>query len=207
MKLILIGAGGHSKVVQDIIAENKDLKLHAILDDSLYETVEVDDVIYSSTRMLDSLQQEDYKYCIAIGSNHIRKKIFEKLSIPMNQYITLIHPSAVISKTAKIGNGTVVMPNVVINADSVIGNQTIINTGSIVEHDNLLKDYVHVSPSATLTGTVSVGEGTHIGAGAVVIPGKRIGSWSTIGAGGVVIDNITDNITVVGTPAKPYRKL
>ena len=203
-KLILIGAGGHSKVIQDIIAENKDLMLYAILDDSFNETVEVEGVFYSSTRLLDSLRHEDYKYCIAIGSNHIRKKLFEKLCIPMNQYITLIHPSAVISKTAKIGNGTVVMPNVVINADCVIGNQTIINTGSIVEHDNILEDYVHVSPNVTLTGTVFVGEGTHIGAGAVVIPGKRIGSWSIIGAGGVVIDNITDNITVVGTPAKPY---
>ena len=201
-KLILIGAGGHSKVIQDIVAENKHLKLYAILDDSLNDTVEIDGVIYSSTRLLDSLRKEDYKYCIAIGSNHIRKKLFEKLCIPMKQYITLIHPSAVISKTAKIGHGTVVMPNAVINADSVIGNHSIINTASIVEHENVLEDYVHVSPNSTLTGTVSVGEGAHVGAGATVIPGKRIGSWSIIGAGAVVINNITDSITVVGTPAK-----
>lgn len=204
-KLIIIGAGGHSKVIQDIVAGNKDLKLHAILDDSINETFKNKGVIYSNTRYLESLQEEDYNYCLAIGSNHIRKKLYQKFRISIDKYVTLIHPSAVISKTAQIGNGTVVMPRVVINADTIIGNHSIINTGSIIEHDNVLEDYVHISPNATLTGTVSVGQGSHVGAGAIVIPGKHIGSWSIVGAGSVVINNIKDNMTVVGSPAKPIR--
>lgn len=201
-KLILVGAGGHSEVVQDIVAANGNLDLYAIVDDAFNETVETDGIIHANTNLIEKLDINDYEFCIAIGNNHVRKKLYEKFNIPVDKYVTLIHPSAVISKSAKIGYGTVVMPNAVINADTVTGNHCIVNTNAVVEHDNVLADYVHVSPSATLAGTVSVGEGTHIGAGAVVIPGKNVGKWSVVGAGAVVIRNISENVTAVGNPAR-----
>lgn len=201
-KLILIGDGGHSKVIKDIVAEMKEIELFAILDDSYNSIIERNGVIYSNTRYLESINKKDYVYCLAIGSNNIRKRLYNKFNIPINYYVTLIHPSAVISRSATIGHGTVVMPNAVINADAEIGNHCIINTGSIIEHDNKLADYVHISPNATLSGTVSVGEGTHIGSAAVVVPGKKIGSWSIIGAGTVIIDDIEDKVTAVGVPGK-----
>ncbi|WP_188454966.1 acetyltransferase [Virgibacillus oceani] len=204
-KLILIGAGGHSKVIKDIVALEMEMDLYAIVDDAIDQTEKLDKIIYANTSLLDSLNLKEYKFCIAIGNNYVRKKLFKKFSIPIEQYVTLIHPSAVISKGAKIGYGTVVMPNVVINADTTIGNHCIVNTNSVVEHDNILSDFVHVSPSATLSGVVSVGEGTHIGAGAVVIPVMNIGSWNTVGAGAVVVGDLDDNVTAVGVPAKVIK--
>ncbi|AXI10461.1 acetyltransferase [Oceanobacillus zhaokaii] len=204
-KLVLIGAGGHSKVIQDIVAENRDIELYAIVDDAFTKTVKKEGIIQGNTSLLDTLQKEEFQYCLAIGNNRIRKKLFEKFCIPIEQYATLIHSSAVISKSAVVGNGTVIMPNVVVNGDSVIGNHSILNTGSVVEHDNVLGNYVHLSPNATLAGTVSIYEGTHIGAGAVVIPGMHIGRWSVIGAGGVVVADVEDNVTVVGVPARKLK--
>lgn len=203
-KLILIGAGGHSKVIQDIAASNG-LKLYAIVDDAFEEIKKEKGIIYANPSFLDDLDStelQDYKFCISVGNNVLRKTLFERLRIPLGQYAVLIHPSAVLSSSAKIGFGTVVMPNAVINADTVIGNHCIINSSAVIEHDNTLGDYVHVSPRASLCGTVSIGEGTHIGAGAVIIPGKRIGSWSTVGAGAAVVKDVGNRVTVAGVPAR-----
>lgn len=201
-KIVLIGAGGHSKVIKDIIIATHDYELYAVLDDAIHHTSTEGGIIYANPSYLDSTDIKKYLFCIAIGNNLVRKEIFDRLSIPKEQYVTLVHPSAIVSNSANIGYGTVIMPNAVINADTEIGNHCIVNTNVVVEHDNKIGDFVHVSPSATLAGTVTVGEGAHIGSGAVIIPEKSIGKWSTIGAGAVVVNHIKEDITVVGVPAK-----
>lgn len=200
--IVLIGAGGHSKVIQDIINTSNSIKLSAILDDTYNETVIEDGITHGPIHFLNDLNKNDFKFCIAIGNNETRKKLYKSLNIPLDRYVTLIHPSAIISPNVKIGNGTVIMPRAVINADVEVGNHCIVNTGAVVEHDNIISSYAHISPNATLAGTVKVGEGTQIGAGATVIQGKSIGDWSTIGAGAVVIENVSNNVTAVGVPAK-----
>ena len=209
MKIVMIGQGGHSKVIKDIILSNKAYEIVGYLDDQ-YEDVTIVDNTYfgpisSVYDMINDFKQA--KFVIAIGNNKVRKKIAEKLDLPDNCYVTLIHKTAVISPNAKIGNGTVVMPNAVINADTQIGNHSIINTGSVVEHDNVLGDFVHISPQATLTGSIIIEEGAHIGAAATLIPSVKIGEWSVIGAGAVVIEDIPPNCTAVGIPAKVINKL
>lgn len=199
--VVLIGAGGHSKVIQDIVNARDDLTLHAILDQSIEQKEIVDGVIYAHTDTIESFV-DDCKFCIAIGNNKVRQKLIEEFNIPIEEYITLIHTAAVISPSATIGGGTVVMPHAVINADTVIGNHSIVNSGAVIEHDNRLGDFAHVSPNATLAGTVTVGEGTHVGSAATVIPGKKIGGWSIVGAGAVVASDVGDEITVVGVPAE-----
>lgn len=199
--MILIGAGGHSKVIQDIVLTTPNIKLYAVLDEAFNHTIKKDGLIYANTNFINEINQNEFLFCIAIGNNNTRKNIFERLSIPLQQYAKLIHPSAVVSNSARIGNGTVVMPNAVINADTRVGNHCIVNTGSVIEHDNAIGSYVHVSPNATLSGTVTVEDGTHIGAGATVIPGKSIGTWATVGAGAVVIEDIESYVTAVGVPA------
>lgn len=201
-KLILIGNGGHSKVIQDIVNICSEYTLYAILDEKYKDEYVHRNIVHSNFSFLDKIEADEYLYCIAIGNSRTRKQIFTKLTIPIENYVTLIHPSAVISESVNVDYGTVIMPNVVINANTSIGNHCIINTGSIVEHDNVILDYVHVSPNATLTGDVTVGKGTQIGASATIIPGKKIGDWCTVGAGSVVLDDIPDNRTVVGIPAK-----
>ena len=141
-------------------------------------------------------------FVIAIGNNYVRQKLFNSLDIPVNQYATLVHPSAIVSSSAKIECGTVVMPHAVINADTTIGKHVIINTGAIIEHDNNIADYVHVSPNATLAGGVTVGEASHIAINAGVLPLVEIGSHCIVGAGATVINHVKSESTVVGTPAK-----
>lgn len=200
-KLILIGSGGHSKVIQDIAAEGQEFELYAVLDDAITQTGGVGGVIYANTSYLSELNVQEYKFCLAVGSNAARKQLSARLAIPRERYAVLIHPRAVVSRSAQVGYGTVIMPNAVVNAGAVMGDHCIINTSAVVEHDNILGNYVHISPTAALSGTVMVGEGTHVGTGAVVIPGRKIGSWSTVGAGAVVVKDVDDDVTVIGVPA------
>lgn len=207
MKLAVVGAGGHSKVIMDLIRLNANNQIVAILDDR-YTSLALKDGIYMGP--IDSANQllrihPDLKFIIAIGNNMIRKEMVNRLSVKDECYATLIHPTAWISPSVTIGAGTVVMPLAVINADSYIGKHTVINTAAIIEHDNYISNYVHISPHATLTGSVRVEEGVHIGAGASVIPNLAIGEWSTIGAGATVIKSIPPSSTAVGVPAKVIK--
>ena len=206
-KIVLIGNGGHSKVIQDLILVGNHFQLFAILDDQFKE-ITSNGIIYAPVSYITSLAKSyEFKLVIAIGNNTTRKKLVSELEIPHKQYATLIHPTAIISSSVKLGQGTVVMPNVVINADTVIGNHVIINSSSVIEHDNSINDFAHIGPNATLTGSVTVGEGTQIGAAASVIPNAKIGSWCTIGAGSTVINHIPSYSKAVGGPAKVIEKV
>jgi acetyltransferase EpsM len=209
VKIVMIGQGGHSKVIRDIILENKEYHLVGYLDDSIKDMTVSGSLffgpIFAAYEMIRYFKQ--VKFVIAIGNNVARKSVAQRLGLANHFYITLVHKTAIISPGAKIGHGTVVMANAVINAEAQIGHHAIINTGSVVEHDNKIDNFTHISPHATLTGGVTVGEGAHIGAGAVAIPNVKIGEWSTIGAGATVINDIPSHCTAVGTPAKIKIKL
>ncbi|OCT11034.1 acetyltransferase [Paenibacillus pectinilyticus] len=203
VNVVLVGEGGHSKVIREIINARSDYRIVAILDDKYDELLMNEDMyvgpISSAAQLAE--QVNALNWVVAIGNNSIRKSIIARLDIPNEHYLTLIHETAVISSSASIAQGTVIMANTVINADAKIGYHAIINTGAIVEHDCQLADYVHIAPRATLTGAVVIQEGTMIGAGATIIPGKHIGEWTLVGAGATVIHNIPSYQTAVGTPA------
>ncbi|MDK2771855.1 MAG: NeuD/PglB/VioB family sugar acetyltransferase [Flavobacterium sp.] len=194
--VVIYGGGGHCKVLLEVFFEEQKYQVKGIYDDnpksdSLYG------VKVSKSPPLSFFKN---KNCIvAIGDNATRKKIVQQLQ---TNYVMTIHPTAVISKFAKIGHGTQIMATAVVNPDTEIGHHCIINTGAIVEHDCLLGDYVHISPNATLGGGVKVGEGTQIGIGASVLPNLTIGKNVMVGAGAVVVENIPDNAVVVGVPGK-----
>lgn len=202
MDIIILGDGGHSKVIQEMISSVKSYTIFAILDNKYSYPYKVNGTIYAPMAYLDILLTKKTKVINAIGHNETRKKMTERLLIDAKQYATIIHSSATISPSATIGPGTVIMPKAVINAGAVIGMYCIINSGSIVEHESLVDSYSHVSPNATLTGNVSLGEGVHLGASATTIPGIKIGRWSVIGAGSTVIEDIPDFCTAVGSPAR-----
>ncbi len=208
MKIAVIGKGGHSKVIQDIIFINEEYEIVAYLDDQYSEVTMIDGVYYGPIMMAQNIIDYfgEIKFFIAIGNNKVRKSIARQLGFPAHYYATLIHRKAIISPSARIGYGTVVMASAVINADAEIGEHAIVNTNAIVEHDNQISDFVHISPGAALTGAVTVDEGTHIGAGAVIIPNIHLGEWSVIGAGASVIRDIPANCMAVGTPAKIVKK-
>src|SRR5699024_2316605 len=136
--MILIGAGGHSKVIQDIVLTTPNIKLYSVISESFNHTIKKYGLIYANTNFINEINQNEFLFCIAIGNNNTPKNIFERLSIPLQQYAKLIHPSAVVIHSARIGNGIVVMPNVVINADTRGGNHCLVNKGLVILHANVI---------------------------------------------------------------------
>ena len=184
-KIIIIGAGGHAKVIADIIKSNGD-ELVGFLDDDETKPVlgKVEDYA-------------EYPDCCFIGNTKIRKKLS---NLPVKWH-TAIHPSAVISDSVTIAEGTVVMPNAVINSDTKIGRHCIINTSAVVEHDNVIGDYAHISAGAKLGGTVTIGNSTWVDMGAVVKNNIKITDNVIVSAGAVVINDIPESAIYTGMPA------
>ena len=192
--MFLYGASGHARVIIDSL-KAAGISVEALVDDNPALT-ELDGIpIIHKSQGLSP-------FIVCIGVNATRKKIVEKLMDEGAQFGQAIHPSTIISPSAKIGEGTVVMPGALVNAASKIGRHCIINTGASIDHECHLGDYVHVSPHATLCGNVYVGEGTWIGAGSTIIQGVNIGKWCVIGAGSVVTKDIPDGYLAVGNRCK-----
>lgn len=202
----LYGAGGHGKVIAEIV-EAMGATVEGFFDSYSVPGIELPGnqqilgyAVYSSFEELNL--PEGVHWIICVGNNEARKRIVQEHPFPFG---TAIHPSAVVSPRATLGEGTVVMPGACINTCAVVGRHAIINTNASVDHDCVLADFVHISPGASLAGSVRVGEGTHIGTGASVIPGVTIGKWCTIGAGAVVIRDVPDGVTVVGVPGRGIK--
>lgn len=193
--VIILGMSGHASVISEIISLNGD-RVFGFLDDDVSKE--------GTLGTVDKCNEFIDKYfIIGIGNNAIRQKIAEKY--PHLNYYTALHPRAIISKSARVGSGSVVMANAVINTNATIGNHCIINTSSVVEHDCTVGDFSHISPSATLCGTVNVGQSSHIGAGAVVKNNTNICDSVTVGAGGVVVEDILLDGVYVGIPARKIK--
>ncbi|MFC4735412.1 acetyltransferase [Bacillus daqingensis] len=207
-ELIMVGSGGHSKVVNETIAREGNYAVKAVVDDKFEEVVMRNGRLYMPLMTAASLLQlfPEARWIIAVGSNEARRRLKERLPVPQTKYAVIIDPAAVVSPSAVIGFGTVVFANAVIQASAKIGEHVIINTSSIIEHDAFVGSYAHISPQAVLTGAATVLEGAHIGANASIIPGKTVGQWSIIGAGSTVIRSIPGYITAAGSPAQRIHK-
>lgn len=205
MVLAILGAGGHGRVVADA-AEQAGWKSIMFFDDRWPE------VKFSGqwqiVGRLSDFQSNASNYTgvvVAIGANTVRKHwldILQKEKVPL---VSIVHPKAVVSSYASLGEGSVVFANVVINAGAQIGRGGIVNTSSSIDHDCLLGDIVHVSPGVHLGGNVTVGDLTWIGLGASIKHQVVIGERVMVGAGAVVVADIGDNCTVVGNPARKLR--
>jgi acetyltransferase EpsM len=192
----LYGAGGHSRVVEESLRAIG-YEVVGRIDDSPH----LNPPILPGIRLtgLDSIPSVFDPIVIAIGCNEDRAFISNHLKAT---FISVFHPTAIISPSSSIAPGTVILHGAIIQAYSHIGSAVIINTAASVGHDCEIADYVHISPGVRLCGQVTIGEGTQVGAGAIIIPGITIGRWSTVGAGAVVIEDVPDFCTVVGNPAR-----
>ena len=198
-KEVILGAGGHAKVVIDLLKSLKTDCDIELLDDAVPKGTFISGIPVCGKISECTDYSTSNRFIIGIGNNHTRKIISEKYNL---HYITLIHPSAVIGSGVKLGEGTVVMANAVINSDSFIGKHCIINTAASVDHECEIADYVHISPGVHLAGNVKIGEESWIGIGACVSNGLGIMKNSVVGAGTVVIRDIPDGCTAVGNPAR-----
>jgi len=204
--LIIIGAGGHGRVVADIALKIGKWNNIFFLDDD--ENIKTSMDIEVRGKFEDAFHYVDKcDIFVAIGNNALRKNIqlaLEEIgaSIPI-----LIHPSAVIGSKVNLGAGTVVMGGGVINSCTEIGKGCIVNTGATIDHDNLIADFAHISPGAHLAGNVSIGTKSWIGIGCVVNNNVKVTSNCIVGAGAVVINDIDESGTYVGIPARRLKNV
>lgn len=196
--IYIYGASGHGKVIADIIQASGLTLCGWIDDDKTKNCLSWEDFCALQTQA---------NIALGIGSNHLRAAIAKKIKLAGYKLPVLIHPSAIVSPSAILKEGTVVMPLCVINADTQIAEGVIINSGSIIEHDCRIGDYVHISPNSSIAGNVTIGDNTHIGIGTTIIQGITIGEESIVGAGTTVICNLPSHVTAIGTPAKIIKGL
>ena len=211
-KLFILGTSGHAKVILDIAKSMNSYDEIFFLDPSKDSGELINGIsVAGSEDNLDTIVNRDFsniEIAIGIGDNSIRNKIFEKLNskFPTLKYAVLIHPSAVVSDSAIIGEGTVVMPCAVVNANSTIGRFSIVNTKASVDHDCSIGDFVTLAPGVTLGGNVKVDNYSAICLGASVVHGISIGKENVIGANSLVLKNIDDYGVDYGNPCKFIRK-
>lgn len=198
-KLVIIGAGGHGKVVSDIAEKNGYEEIVFLDDDRNLKECTGFPVVGKSNEIE---RYKSWEFFVAIGDANIRHQIQNKIAMQHFCLATLIHPQAIVNKRASIGKGTVVMAGAVINPDVVIGRGCIVNTGASIDHDCVLKDYVHLAVGAHLTGNIHISEKTWVGAGAIICNNAKICQGCMIGAGAVVIKDIHKSGTYVGVPAR-----
>ena len=198
MKIAIIGTGGHSRVVSEIIKKKYKFIIH-YFDDKIFQS---QISIQGNTDLLLK-NIKDYKYIfIAIGDNSNRKYFFTKFIKYENKMIPLVDESASLQNGVKLNYGTIVFPKVCINANTIIGKGCIINTNSVIEHDCQIGDFTHISPSSTVLGSVKIGSCSLVGANATILNNIEVEKNVIIGASTIVLKNILKNKKVVGNPPR-----
>jgi sugar O-acyltransferase (sialic acid O-acetyltransferase NeuD family) len=203
-ELFLIGYGGHGFVIADaaLISNVYSIKGYYEIKESIFNPFNLK---YMGLEKNIEFNSENQYFFPSIGSNNLRKEIVSLIEQKKVHQTKIIHPKSIISESSNIGKSTFISAGSVINPFVKICKGCIINTSSIIEHECIIGDFTHIGPGAVLAGNVTIGECSFIGANSVVIQGVNIGSNSVIGAGAVVINNIPDNQTWVGNPAKRIK--
>lgn len=200
--IFILGYSGHSYVVLDMALSN------SYIIKGYFDNKKADSNPYKINYLgeenkvdIKSIIKSDYIFP-AIGSNSIRKKVIEFIESNQLNQLALIDKNACVSKKAIIGKSTLVASRAIVNSMVEIGKGCIINSGAIIEHECKIGDFAHIAPGAVLTGNITVGDNAFIGANATIIPEIKIGNNAIVGAGSVVINNIENNETWVGNPAR-----
>ena len=204
---MILGAGGHAKVILDILESRDDVLLAGYVNpcgdsEPLYGLPRLGD----DSGLPDLFGQGIRAAFVAIGDNALRKERTKTLSRIGYRVINAISPNACISRYAKLGAGVAVMPGAVVNASAALGDGAIVNTNASVDHDCVIGAFAHIGPGVSIAARVSVGEGVLLGAGSCVIPGVGIGDWTVAGAGSVVVRDLPSRVVAYGTPARPQGR-
>ena len=205
-EIILLGGGGHAKVLIDLINTSMQFEISGILDTQLEIGKKVLNVpVLGDDDLLSGLYSKGIKnVCIAIGSvkdNARRRILFDKVKQMGFLVPYLLHPQTIISKNVHFSEGVQIMAGVNVQTDSLFKKNTIINTGAIIEHDCSIGSHAHICSGAVISGGCTVGDGAFIGAGATVMQGINIGQYVTVAAGAVVVKDVPDGSMVKGVPA------
>ncbi len=209
MKLYILGAGAHGRVVADIL-RSQQIHVDGFLDDNpaLHGTYVADLPVIGSTDTLFGLSEDlPARVIVALGNAALRLDLAQKLVQHGHQLINAIHATAIIAPSAVLGSGICVCAGAVVNPDAQIGDAVIVNTGVTIDHDCQIEDGAHLSPGVHLAGRVRVGRLSFLGTGVSVAPRVQIGQGSVIGAGAAVVKDIPSGVLALGVPARVVRQL
>lgn len=212
-RLIIVGAGGHAKVVADV-ALAAGYHILGFADDAAdAPPLPGWTVLGPISRVARILHgAPGAQIIVAIGDNASRQRVVQYLTgqvhpSPRTTFATIIHPAATVSSYASVQPGSVIMPGAVVNAGTQVGSHAILNTSCSVDHDCVIGSFAHLSPGAHLAGGVKIEDGVHLGVGVSVIPLRHIGAWTLVGAGAAVVDDLPGGVVAYGVPAKVVRQL
>jgi UDP-perosamine 4-acetyltransferase len=208
MDVVIVGAGGHGKVVLDILRSAGTHRVIGFLDaDTTLTDTEVGGVpVLGQVNLLPRLKHQKIRGAIiAIGDNRVRVSYARLVLDAGLELINAIHPAATVAQTVTLGQNVVIAAGAVVCTEAKIGDSAIVNTGAVIDHECAVGAGAHICPGALLAGRVRTGEGAFVGLGAKVLPCLSIGDHAVVGAGATVIRDVPPAVTMVGTPARALR--
>lgn len=207
MRLVIIGAGGHGRVVLDLVRASGVFDVVGFIDPAPRTASIMGVPVLGSDEILPQLHSEGLQHAfVALGGNAVREKVGATLERLGFDRPSLVHPSAFVASSARVEKGALVMARAVLGTQAVLEEGAILNTGAVADHDNRLSANCHVAPGCALAGFVTIGPRTLIGAGTSIRPDIRVGSDAVVGAGAAVVSDVPDGVTVVGVPARILQR-
>lgn len=208
-RVVILGAGGHGRVVLDILLAQQRYTVAGFLDnnrDLLGRRIDGIPVIGTIEAAAEVCERHNAaSVIVAIGDNGARRGIARQLEQAGLRLLSAIHPTAAVARNATIGRNVVIAAGVVVCAHCQVGDSVILNTGCIVDHQTMIGEGSHICPGVRIAGRVVVEPGTFVGIGATIVPRVTVGCEAVVGAGSVVLEDVPPMATVVGVPAKPIR--
>src|SRR5688572_18922654 len=211
-RVVGLGAGGHAKVVIEILQLMGGYEVEGLLDPrkDLHGSEVAGVPVLGDDSLLSELYSRGVRDAFiglgTTGDTRLRKQLYDKTRSSGFQIVSSIHPAASLSKSAVLGHGVTVMAGAIINASAQLGDNVIVNTAAIVEHDCVIGNHVHIATGARLSGGVIVNDGAHIGLGSLIRQKIIVGHSAIVGMGAVVVKNVPADVTVVGVPAEIFGK-
>lgn len=204
---IILGTGGHAAVIRDLI-ECLGHEVAGVLTPEFSAGSHWQGLhVLGNDDFLDQPSAADYVYALGVGlmpnQTRLRSTLFAELMAKGLEVPTLVHPSAVVARCVRLGQGVQILAGVVVQTQAVIGDNVLINTRASVDHHCHLGAHSHVAPGAVLCGGVRTGEGVFVGAGATVIQGVEIGSRAEVGAGATVLRSLPADTRFI--PGRPHQ--
>lgn len=204
VSIVVLGAGGHAKVVVDLLLSLPAFRVIGLVDPAPSATGFFGVPLLGDDTVLPKLRREGVTAAVvAVGDNAARARLGMLVRLNGFDLPSLVHPTATVSRHALLEEGVVVMAGAGVGPDARLGPFAVVNTRSVVEHDCVVDEAAHVAPMAALGGSVKIGARSLIGIGAAVRPGARIGSDVVVGAGASVVSDLPDGTIAIGVPARP----